>query len=158
MLGIPARDDARAAGRIVATSSAALLPQWAERLGLDAGTPIIAGGVDAAVATFAAGVTRAGQHVAMIGTSMCWGYINQHVDARHGLVSMPHVFNGRSDIYMFGGAITRGRLGHVVSRAVLPRGDRGGARRRRTAIRIGCSKKPRRACRQVRTAWCSCPT
>ena len=54
-----------------------LLSQWAEQLGPDAGTPIVAGGVDAAVATFAAGVTRAGQHVAMIGTSMCWGYLNQ---------------------------------------------------------------------------------
>jgi xylulokinase len=39
---------------------------------------------------------------------MCWGYINQSVDARHGLVSMPHVFNGQHDIYVFGGAITAG--------------------------------------------------
>jgi len=85
-----------------------LLPQWAERLGLAANTPVVAGGVDAAVATFAAGVTRAGHHVAMIGTSMCWGYINQRVDARHGLVSMPHVYNGRSDLYIFGGASTAG--------------------------------------------------
>jgi ribulokinase len=85
-----------------------LLSQWCEQLGLEAGTKIVAGGVDAAVATFAAGVTRAGQHVAMIGTSMCWGYINQTVDARHGLISMPHVFNGQHDIYVFGGAITAG--------------------------------------------------
>lgn len=85
-----------------------LLSQWSERLGLPAGTPIVAGGVDAAVATFAAGATRVGQHVAMIGTSMCWGYINQAVDARHGLISMPHVFNGRRDMYVFGGAITAG--------------------------------------------------
>ena len=34
------------------------------------------GGVDAAVATLAAGVTRPGQHVAMIGSSMCWGYVS----------------------------------------------------------------------------------
>lgn len=86
----------------------ALLPQWSEQLGLAAGTPIVAGGVDAAVATFAAGATRVGQHVAMIGTSMCWGYINQAVDARHGLVSMPHVFNGRRDMYVFGGAMAAG--------------------------------------------------
>ena len=39
------------------------------------GTPVVAGGVDAAVATYAAGVVSPGQHVAMIGTSMCWGYI-----------------------------------------------------------------------------------
>lgn len=86
----------------------ALLPDWAERLGLAAGMPVLAGGVDAAMATFAAGVTRPGNHVAMIGTSMCWGYLNQQVDARHGLVSFPHVFNGAHDLYIFGGAITAG--------------------------------------------------
>ncbi len=85
-----------------------LLPELAERLGLEAGTAIVAGGVDAAVATLAAGVTRPGQQVAMIGTSMCWGYLNQQVDARHGLISMPHVHNGREDLYVFGGAITAG--------------------------------------------------
>jgi sugar (pentulose or hexulose) kinase len=85
-----------------------LLSQWCGQLGLEAGTPVVAGGVDAAVATFAAGATRAGQHVAMIGTSMCWGYVNQSVDVRHGLISMPHVFNGQHDLYVFGGAITAG--------------------------------------------------
>ncbi|CAB3780091.1 FGGY-family carbohydrate kinase [Paraburkholderia fynbosensis] len=107
MLGIPAT---MMPERLVESSDVVggLLSQWTEQLGLDAGTAIVAGGVDAAMATFAAGVTRAGQHVAMIGTSMCWGYINQSVDARHGLVSMPHVFNGLHDIYVFGGAITAG--------------------------------------------------
>jgi sugar (pentulose or hexulose) kinase len=106
-LGIPAT---MMPARLVESSDVVggLLPQWTERLGLDAGTPIVAGGVDAAVATFAAGAARTGQHVAMIGTSMCWGYINQEVDARHGLVSMPHVFNGQRDLYVFGGAITAG--------------------------------------------------
>jgi xylulokinase len=85
-----------------------LLDDWAQRLGLAPGMPILAGGVDAAMATFAAGVTQPGNHVAMIGTSMCWGYLNQQVDARHGLVSMPHVYNGQKDLYIFGGAITAG--------------------------------------------------
>lgn len=85
-----------------------LRSELAACLGLAAGTPVVAGGVDAAVATFAAGVTRAGNHVAMIGTSMCWGYINQQVDARHGLISMPHVHNSQKDLYIFGGAITAG--------------------------------------------------
>ncbi|PUA16561.1 FGGY-family carbohydrate kinase [Glaciimonas sp. PCH181] len=96
--------------RLVASNDVVggLLPQQATLLGLLAGTPIVAGGVDAAVATFAAGVTHAGNHVAMIGTSMCWGYINQQVDARHGLISMPHVHNSQKDLYIFGGAITAG--------------------------------------------------
>ena len=85
-----------------------LLEDWATRLGLQAGTPVLAGGVDAAMATLAAGVTQPGNHVAMIGTSMCWGYLNQQVEAHHGLVSMPHVYNGHRDLYIFGGAITAG--------------------------------------------------
>ncbi|MET5021532.1 FGGY family carbohydrate kinase, partial [Burkholderia pseudomallei] len=43
--------------------------EWAHALGLEGGTPVVAGGVEAAVATFAAGATRRGQRVAMIGTS-----------------------------------------------------------------------------------------
>jgi xylulokinase len=132
MLGIPAT---MMPERLVDSSEVVggLLSQWTEQLGLKAGTAIVAGGVDAAMATFAAGVTRAGQHVAMIGTSMCWGYINQRVDARHGLVSMPHVFNGQHDLYIFGGAITAGasvtwyreQFCHAETEAArsLPHGD-----------------------------------
>ncbi len=107
LLGIP-RD--MMPERLVESSAqvGTLRPEWAERTGLRAGTPVIAGGVDAAVATLAAGATRQGQHVAMIGTSMCWGSIAKQADARHGLISMPHVFNGLQDIYVFGGAITAG--------------------------------------------------
>jgi xylulokinase len=107
MLGIPA---ALMPQRLVESTDVVggLLPQWSAQLGLEPGTALVAGGVDAAIATFAAGATRTGQHVAMIGTSMCWGYINQNVDARHGLVSMPHVFNGQRDLYVFGGASTAG--------------------------------------------------
>jgi ribulokinase len=80
----------------------------AKRLGLPAGTPVMAGGVDAAVATFAAGVVSPGHHVAMIGTSMCWGYIAPTADAAHGLISMPYVVGTAQDLYVFGGAGTAG--------------------------------------------------
>lgn len=85
-----------------------LLPEAAARLGLLPGTAVLAGGVDAAMATFAAGVNRPGKHVAMIGTSMCWGYLDAQADARHGLVSFPHVYRGDRDLYSFGGALTAG--------------------------------------------------
>ena len=106
-LGIPARMMPQ---RLVDSSEVVgpLLPAIAEQLGLLAGTKVVAGGVDAAVATLAAGVSRAGQHVAMIGTSMCWGTIRQQAEASHGLISMPHVFNSQHDLYVFGGAITAG--------------------------------------------------
>ncbi|HEV8501716.1 MAG TPA: FGGY family carbohydrate kinase [Casimicrobiaceae bacterium] len=77
-------------------------------LGLPADLPVVAGGVDAAVATLAAGARREGNHVAMIGTSMCWGTIRKSPDARHGLIAMPHVLNGLHDLYVFGGASTAG--------------------------------------------------
>ena len=106
-LGLPA---AMMPERLVGSSDVVggLTATAAAALGLPAGTPVVAGGVDAAVATLAAGVTRAGQHVAMIGSSMCWGYISQHVEPRYGLVSMPNVFGGPGDSYVFGGAITAG--------------------------------------------------
>ncbi|MCC6193822.1 MAG: FGGY-family carbohydrate kinase [Burkholderiales bacterium] len=96
--------------RLVASTDivGGLTAEAATRLGLTAGTPVVAGGVDAAVATLAAGVTQPGQHVAMIGSSMCWGFVNPAVDARHGLVAMPNVVHGERDAYVFGGAITAG--------------------------------------------------
>jgi sugar (pentulose or hexulose) kinase len=107
MLGIPR---SMMPDRLVDSSAVVgrLLPAWADAMDLPAGLPLMAGGVDAAVATLAAGAARPGNHVAMIGTSMCWGTIRQSVDARHGLISMPHVFNGAEDLYVFGGAITAG--------------------------------------------------
>ncbi|MCW6507864.1 FGGY-family carbohydrate kinase [Lichenifustis flavocetrariae] len=78
------------------------------RLGLAEGIPVMAGGVDAAVATFAAGVVAPGHHVAMIGTSMCWGYIAPTADAAQGLISMPYVVGTAQDLYVFGGAGTAG--------------------------------------------------
>jgi ribulokinase len=106
-LGIPA---AMMPQRLVASSDVVggLTAKAAQQTGLVAGTPVVAGGVDAAVATLAAGVTRSGQHVAMIGSSMCWGFISQDTDARRGLISMPAVFGDAKDKYVFGGAITAG--------------------------------------------------
>ena len=105
LLGIPAR---MMPERLVAPTDAVggLTAEAAARLGLPAGTPVIAGGVDAAVATYAAGVVRPGHHVAMIGTSMCWGYIAPTADAAHGLIAFPYVVG--DDLYVFGGAATAG--------------------------------------------------
>ena len=106
-LGIPAR---MMPERLVASSDVVggMLPDVAVRLGLPAGTPVAAGGVDAAVATFAAGVVSPGHHVAMLGTSMCWGYIAPAADAAHGLISMPYVIGAKDYLYVFGGAGTAG--------------------------------------------------
>ena len=89
-----------------------LTPDAAGRLGLGAGTPVMAGGIDAAVATFAAGVVAPGQHVAMIGTSMCWGYVARTTDAANRLIAFPYVVGTAEDLYVFGGA---GSAGAAVS-------------------------------------------
>lgn len=107
MLGIPA---SLMPERLLASHETVgpLRADWAARLGLQAGMPVLAGGVDAAFATLAAGATRTGQHVAMLGTSMCWGTLRRQVDASDGLLSFPHVFNPLQDLYVFGGAMTAG--------------------------------------------------
>ncbi len=106
-LGIPAR---MMPERLVASTDivGGLKADRAARLGLAAGTPVVAGGVDAAVATYAAGVVTPGQHVAMIGTSMCWGYVAARADARNGLITMPYVVRAKDDLYVFGGAGSAG--------------------------------------------------
>ena len=62
------------------------------------------------MATLSAGVLREGQHAAMIGTSMCWGFIHAGAPASPGLISMPYVLDDREMTYTFGGAATAGAV------------------------------------------------
>jgi xylulokinase len=82
----------------------------AEKTGLREGTPIVAGGIDAPVATLAAGIFKPETHVAMMGTSMCWGFITPRSNVSRGLISMPYVYKPHEFIYSFGGAITAGAI------------------------------------------------
>ena len=82
----------------------------AEATGLLEGTAVISGGIDAAVATLAAGVFRPGTHIAMVGTSMCWGFITRDCNLSPGLVSMPYVYKPKEYVYSFGGAMTAGAI------------------------------------------------
>jgi xylulokinase len=85
-------------------------PEIAKELGLKSPVQIVAGGVDAAVATLAAGALKEGIHVAMMGTSMCWGFITPQPPASPGLITMPHVLDGDKQTYQFGGAATSGAI------------------------------------------------
>lgn len=76
--------------------------------GLLEGTPVCAGGVDAAVATLSAGAFDEGDHVAMMGTSMAWGYIHGGEYCSPNLISMPHVAYPEKKVYTFAGAATAG--------------------------------------------------
>jgi xylulokinase len=84
--------------------------EGARRLGLASGTPVCAGGVDAPAATLSAGVVAEGRHVAMMGTSMCWGFVHTAPPTEAGLVSMPYVLQPETLVYTFGGAATAGAV------------------------------------------------
>jgi ribulokinase len=81
-----------------------------KKTGLKVGTPVICGGVDAPVATLGAGALSEGNHVAMLGTSMCWGFITEKANISPNLVSMPHCIDSNEKIYTFGGAATAGAI------------------------------------------------
>lgn len=84
--------------------------QYSELIGLPAGTPIVAGGIDAPVAQFSCGVIEEGEHVAMTGTSICWGTVHDGKYLTPGLISYPYVVNDDTTIYTFGGGATSGAI------------------------------------------------
>ena len=82
----------------------------AQLTGLAPGTPVLAGGVDAPMATFAAGALNRGDNIAMMGTSTCWGIIHSGEGFAKELVSMPHVVDAEDKTYTWGGSATSGAL------------------------------------------------
>ncbi len=83
---------------------------YAQEIGLLEGTPIIAGGIDAPVAQLSAGSVNEGEHVAMVGTSTCWGNIHDGKYLTPELVSFPYVVDDLTKIYTFGGGATSGAI------------------------------------------------
>lgn len=78
--------------------------------GLLPGTPVGAGGVDCVVATLSAGGIHAGEHVAMIGTSMAWGILHGGQRSNKKLINFPYVVNATEQVYSFAGATTSGAI------------------------------------------------
>jgi len=96
---------------IPSSSIAGNLTEYAATItGLKAGTPVICGGIDAAVTQFSAGVIEEGEHVAMAGTSMCWGTVHDGKHLNKGLVNFPYVVYEKEKIYTFGGSSTNGAI------------------------------------------------
>jgi xylulokinase len=89
-------------GRITAESS--------KLCSLLEGTPVVSGGIDAPVAQLSAGALEEGEHVAMVGTSTCWGTVHDGKEMPFGLVSFPYVVHDTERIYSFGGSATTGAL------------------------------------------------
>ncbi|MFP3950569.1 MAG: FGGY-family carbohydrate kinase [Candidatus Bathyarchaeia archaeon] len=78
------------------------------RSGLAKGTPVCAGGIDAAVSALAAGATEDGDLASMLGSSMCNGFISHKLRLSPRLVNFPYVLEGRKHIYSFTGISTAG--------------------------------------------------
>ena len=98
--------------KIIPSSSIAgtLSKEMSSITGLNSGTPVISGGIDAAVTQFSAGVLEEGEHVAMAGTSMCWGTVHDGKNLNKGLVNFPYVVYEKDKIYTFGGSSTNGAI------------------------------------------------
>lgn len=82
----------------------------AKLTGLLKGTPVGAGGVDCVVATLSSGAIDYGEHAAMIGTSMAWGFIHEGTRFNQEVISMPFVLESAAKTYSFAGATTSGGI------------------------------------------------
>jgi len=76
--------------------------------GLAAGTPVCAGGIDAAVSALAGGAIQDGDLASMLGTSMCNGFISHKPRLSPRMINFPYVVNGRRHLYSFTGISTAG--------------------------------------------------
>jgi len=76
--------------------------------GLAAGTPICAGGIDAAVSALAGGAILDGDLASMLGTSMCNGFISHRPRLSPRMINFPYVVKGREYLYSFTGVSTAG--------------------------------------------------
>ncbi len=81
-----------------------------EKTGLLEGTPVISGGIDAPMASLSAAVLDDKKHVAMTGTSICWGVVHKGTHLSPKLVSFPYVVKEKEMVYTFGGAATAGGI------------------------------------------------
>jgi sugar (pentulose or hexulose) kinase len=78
--------------------------------GLKKGTPVVAGGIDAAVSALSVSALRDGDLATMIGTSMCNGFIQEELRLSKKLVNFPHVAYDLQRTYSFAGIITAGAV------------------------------------------------
>jgi xylulokinase len=87
--------------------------------GLPAGIPVICGGIDAPVAQLSGGCIYRREHVAMVGTSMCWGFLHAGEHVSEGLVSFPYVVDEQNTVYTFGGGATAGAVPEWLAKLFL---------------------------------------
>lgn len=82
----------------------------ASELGLIAGTPVIAGGVDVGAANIGMGVFQPGRYVAAIGSSMNAALVSEKPIKGKGLIVWPYPYKSRELVYNFSGSATAGAI------------------------------------------------
>lgn len=82
----------------------------AKDLGLNAGTPVIAGGVDVGAANIGMGVLEPGRYVAAIGSSMNAALVSEKPIKGKGLIVWPYPYKSRDLVYNFSGSATAGAI------------------------------------------------
>nr|SFZ86972.1 Xylulose kinase [Loigolactobacillus rennini] len=82
----------------------------AVELGLNAGTPIISGGVDVGAANVGMGVFKPGKYVAAIGSSMNASLVSDKPIKDKGLIVWPYPYNSKHLVYNFSGSATAGAI------------------------------------------------
>ena len=84
--------------------------EGAEATGLKKGTPVSAGGIDAAVSALSVTALNDGDLTSMIGTSMCNGVIQDELRLSKKIVTLPHVAYDTQKVYSHSGIATAGAI------------------------------------------------
>mgnify|MGYP001092493273 CR=1 FL=1 len=84
--------------------------EGAKATGLNKGTPVCAGGIDATVSALSVTALKDGDLASMIGTSMCNGFIQDELRLSRRLVNFPHVAYDTTKLYSFAGIVTAGAV------------------------------------------------
>jgi len=82
--------------------------EGAKLTGLNVGTPVCAGGIDAPVSALSVGALKDGDLASMLGTSMCNGFIQDALRLSPKLVNYPYVAFDTKKLYSFAGITTAG--------------------------------------------------
>ncbi|USS89188.1 xylulokinase [Fructilactobacillus cliffordii] len=98
--------------KLVASTEVAgtVLPEWAERLGVNAGTSIFNTGVDVGPATVGTGIFGPGSVTIAIGTSMNAALVTEQPLLDRNLIIWPYAYEPRKNYYNFAGANTAGAI------------------------------------------------
>ncbi len=87
-----------------------LTEEAALELGLQAGMPVIAAGIDCGAANIGLGVLEPGIYAAAIGTSMCAALISDKPVEGQGLIIWPYLYKPKELSYYFAGGATSGAI------------------------------------------------